>query len=284
MTICFQQLACGFILSLGNLNIGFSLAYHALSDVLPAPEAALTWVQNLFNIGGLIGGLLSALLISRGRKRPLILVVLLLTSSWIMVILANDRSSLVFGGRFIAGISAGLIVVITQVYIAELASPQHRGGLGILPTCSALSGTLLCFGLSYVVKWADIAIAGAALMAPYLLLLVFYVPESPRHLLSRGKIEGAISSLQKLRGRQTDVTPELHSIQDVAALFQLGGQLGWKHLFKRPFLLPVIIAGGLMFFSQFAGIDGVLMYAFSRFHDRSSESTFENFPVVILYR
>ncbi len=56
---------------MGNLNIGFSLAYHALAPAnqLPpdAPAWLLPWTQNLFNLGGLFGGLLSAFALSKGR-------------------------------------------------------------------------------------------------------------------------------------------------------------------------------------------------------------------------
>ena len=60
------------VLSLGNLNIGFCLAYHALSpaNILAVasgqPAWVLPWAQNLFNLGGLIGGLLASLALNRG--------------------------------------------------------------------------------------------------------------------------------------------------------------------------------------------------------------------------
>ncbi len=302
-----MQLVCSLILSLGSLNVGFSLAFHALADLLPTPVSSQLWVQNLFNVGGLFGGVLSALALAKGRKRPLMMVVLLLAASWLFVIFADGKKSLIFGGRVTAGqiglrlirgrcrrgsdgtvesiflcpsgMSAGLIAVLTQVYISELASAQHRGGLGILPTVAGLAGTLLCLGASYAASWADMAVTGAALTAPYLLLLASYVPESPRHLLRRGSVQAAIASLQKVRGGQWDVTPELHAIEDAVALQPAG-----RRLLQRSFLMPVTIASGLMFFSQFGGIDGVLMYAFRRFNDRTAASSFHNFPVVILYR
>jgi hypothetical protein len=65
-------LLCSIVLSLGNLNIGFCLAYHALSpaNILAVasgqPAWVLPWAQNLFNLGGLIGGLLSSLALNRG--------------------------------------------------------------------------------------------------------------------------------------------------------------------------------------------------------------------------
>lgn len=52
----------------------------------------------------------------------------------------------------------------------------------------------------------------------------------------------------------------------------------------KPFLIPVITTAGLMFFSQFAGVDGVLSYVSDRFRDRSSViRSSSNVPVVVLY-
>ena len=46
--------------------------------------------------------------------------------------------------------------------------------------------------------------------------------------------------------------------------------------------MPVVLAGGIMFFSQFAGIDGILMYAFDRFRT-TQPGSWTNLPVVVLY-
>ena len=73
ITIWFSncQLICAAILSLGNFNIGFTLAYHGLAPAnhLPAnsPSWAAPWVLNLFNLGGLLGALLSSLALNKGN-------------------------------------------------------------------------------------------------------------------------------------------------------------------------------------------------------------------------
>ncbi|KZS21447.1 Sugar transporter [Daphnia magna] len=267
------QLMCAAILSLGNLNIGFMLAYHSIAPVnhLPtnSPNWLAPWILNLFNLGGLLGALLSSLALNKGRKRPLMVTVLILIASWLMVILSHN-SSMIFGARLIGGIAAGIITVVNQIYIAELASPRQRGSLGVLPTCFGLIGTLLCFGLSYGVSWRDISITGAALNGPYLLLLLFYLPDSPRYLLRQGKIPSAAASLKRLASLD-----QLSDMRDAYDLLKLSGHDGG--LLKKPFMLPVSIAGGLMFFSQFSGVDSVLTYAADKFRDHS------NFPIVVLY-
>ena len=61
---------CTAILSLGNLNIGYLLAYHSLAPAnhLPpnSPNWAAPWILNLFNLGGLLGALLSSLALNKG--------------------------------------------------------------------------------------------------------------------------------------------------------------------------------------------------------------------------
>ena len=167
--------------------------------------------------------------------------------------------------------AAGIITVVNQVYIAEIAAARHRGSLSVLPTCFGLIGTLMSFGLSHSVSLHHISIVGISLNAPYLLLVLFYLPDSPRYLLLRlGKIPSAAAGLKRLG--QLD---QLADMRDAYDLLKLSGNDGG--LLKKPFLYPVVIAGGLMFFSQFSGVDCVLTYAADRFRHQS------HLPVVVLY-
>ncbi len=52
----------------------------------------------------------------------------------------------------------------------------------------------------------------------------------------------------------------------------------------KAFLIPVIISSGLMFFSQFAGVDGVMTYAADRFQFQDPSGFLpNNLPIVVLY-
>jgi len=68
------------------------------------------------------------------------------------------------------------------------------------------------------------------------------------------------------------------NIKGAQELFKLADY----HVLRKPFLMPVVLAGGIMFFSQFAGIDGILMYAFDRFRT-TQPGSWTNLPVVVLY-
>lgn len=153
-----------------------------------------------------------------------------------------------------------------------MASPRQRGSLGVLPSCFSVLGTLLCFGLSYFTNWWNVSIVGAALNVPHVILLFVYVPDSPRYLLRIGRISSAAAGLRKLHTLE-----ELPVMRDASELVKATSRdVG---LFKKPFVLPVVVAGGLMFFSQFSGIDGILTYAGEHFR----EAPDSNAAIVILY-
>lgn len=114
--------------------------------------------------------------------------------------------------------TAGVVTVVNQVYIAEIVSPLNRGGFGVLPTIFSLLGTLSCFGLSYIAPWNTISITGASLNAPYLILMLFYLPESTRFLIKAGRIQAAVGTMAKF-----GTTNQLASIRDAVELFKIGG-------------------------------------------------------------
>lgn len=75
----------------------------------------------------------------------------------------------------------------------------------LLPTNLALAGLLL--------DWRWLAVAGEVPVLTMILLLCF-MPNSPRFLLSQGKEDEALRSLCWLRGRDTDYAQEYEQIKD----------------------------------------------------------------------
>jgi len=114
-------------------------------------------------------------------------------------------------------------------------------------------------GLSSCPSWRyllGISSAGIAIIQTFIFL---FSPESPRWLISRGRIEDAHKSLQILRGG--DVTTELAAMKEPNG----SSEAKFSDLFSRVFLKSLIIGIGLQMAQQFSGINAVFYYSTSIF-------------------
>lgn len=184
--------------------------------------------------------------------------------------------------RCIGGIGVGVASVIAPAYIAEVAPAQARGRLGSLQQLAIVLGifaALLCDA------WLAGAAGGAAktwwlgleawrwmflvAVLPALVYgaLVLGVPESPRHLVAKGRREDAGAVLRQVLDLRSDAA--LHAKLDEIehslkveyrpTLRDLRGAGGG--------LLPVVWIGILLsVFQQFVGINVIFYYSSTLWH------------------
>jgi MFS transporter, SP family, arabinose:H+ symporter len=82
--------------------------------------------------------------------------------------------------------------------------------------------------------------------------LLFFVPESPRFLIKKGKIVQARNVLEKIETR--DIESEIMDIKSALAQKK-------ENLFSGRYLRPISIAFLVAMFNQFSGINAILYYA-----------------------
>ena len=89
---------------------------------------------------------------------------------------------------------------------------------------------------------------------------MFFMPESPYYLISKGKDKEAMKALMWLRGSK-NVTEEYEEMKISFREQEAVGSTGFGTLLSdRIYLEPFIIMLLLMFFQQFSGINAVLFY------------------------
>lgn len=110
--------------------------------------------------------------------------------------------------RLLDGFGIGLAVTLVPIYISETAPSDIRGLLNTFPQFTGSGGMFLAycmiFGMSLMTSPSWRLMLGVLSIPSviYFALTVFYLPESPRWLVSKGRMLEAKLVLQKLRGRE----------------------------------------------------------------------------------
>jgi len=188
------------------------------------------------------------------------------------------------GHRIFGGIGIGLASMLAPMYIAEIAPPSRRGALVTYQQIAIVSG----ISLVYFVNWGigsigdatwlhDIGwrymLASCAIPAGLFVLLLFFVPETPRGLMLKGKNAKALEVLNKLASPEEAkiVLAEIdESLKETSGkLFAYGGVL-------------IFVGIMLSLFQQFVGINAVLYYGPQMFKNMGFEANASLMQTVIM--
>ncbi|KAK6245718.1 Major facilitator [Theobroma cacao] len=147
-------------------------------------------------------------------RRPMLIISSILYIVSGLVMLWSPNVYVLCIARLLDGFGIGLAVTLVPVYISETAPSEIRGLLNTLPQFTGSGGMFLSYCMVFGMSLMDSPswrLMLGILSIPSLLyfaLTVFYLPESPRWLVSKGKMLEAKQVLQRLRGRE-DVSGEM---------------------------------------------------------------------------
>ncbi|CAD5118269.1 DgyrCDS6987 [Dimorphilus gyrociliatus] len=177
---------------------------------------------SIYLVGGTIGAFTPGLIVDRlGRKKSLIL---LNVFSLIAAIFfgfckkANSYEMLIIG-RLLIGFSCGAGAGIVPMYLTEIAPVRIRGAMGVLHQLALTSGIFVsqAIGLRQILGSADRwPILLAAIGLPCLLsgCVLYFMPDSPRHLLLNKKDRDAAEKALKRLRNCSNVDLDLDEIEE----------------------------------------------------------------------
>lgn len=114
-------------------------------------------------------------------------------------------------GRFVCGLSNGFGYISATMYIGEISPANIRGILTSSLTVAAKFGLSVGWTIGPFLSVRDFALVSSLMPVLFFASLVS-LPESPYHLMRRGRHQEAIKSLAQLRG-SVDISKEADIIE-----------------------------------------------------------------------
>ncbi|KAF7790702.1 hypothetical protein EIP86_001658 [Pleurotus ostreatoroseus] len=184
---------------------------------------------------------------------------------------ASRSVGMFIGARFMIGFGLTFAASSAPVLVTEIAYPAQRGPVTSLYNTLWFLGSIVAawttFGTFHIPSsWSwRIPSALQALPSVFQIFLIWFVPESPRWLFSKGREEEALKILAYYHGdgdrNHPIVEYEFEEIRQAIALDREAADVGWMTLIKTPGnrrRLRIMIA--IAFFSQWSGNNLISYY------------------------
>lgn len=243
------------------------------------------WYVGCALIGSIIGVLFAGILSDKfGRKSTMILSAILFSTSAIGCAISTDFNQLVIY-RIIGGVGIGVVSIISPLYISEVAVAQYRGRLVSLYQLAVTIGFLGAYLVNYQLLgysmsnpdastgWWNLVFVSEVwrgmlgmetLPAIMFFIIIFFIPESPRWLILKGKEEKATNILERI---YTSSKEALFQLTETKSVLSSESKSEWKLLLQPGIRKAVIIGVCIAVLGQFMGVNAVLYYGPSIFEN-----------------
>lgn len=252
----------GVIYGYDGSNIAGAQLYFQDYFGLQGNDEAVETIVTATVYGELIGALAGGFIISRFGRKPTIVAV---AFSYVAFCLASALaiSPVMLGmSRFCLGLAIGVSLIAVPIFVAESVPARIRGATLVAYQVAAVVGIILGYlgalalsGLGDAINWR-IMLGLAAVPAVLLIPALLRLPETPRYLVLKGRLEAARASLER-SDPDADIDAELASMQ-AAISGERGGRI--KEMLRRPYLRATVFVVGLGFFIQITGINATVAY------------------------
>ena len=282
------------VAAIGGILFGYDTAVISGTTDIVRNQFSLSasgegWYVGCALIGSIIGVLCAGSLSDYiGRKITMLISAAFFSISAIGCAVCGSFDALV-AFRIIGGVGIGIVSIVSPIYITEVSPAKIRGTLVSLYQLAVTAGFLL----AYLANWAiDAGIDPSAaadaglwsrmfnaeawrgmlgsetLPALLFLFIIFFIPESPKWLIIKGKPSEATAVLSRILGSEDEIDAEVEATRSSS-----GEDKGsWSDLLKPGILVAVLAGCAIAILGQFMGVNAVLYYGPKIF----SEAGFDN--------
>lgn len=265
------------VATIGGLLFGYDSGavngtQAGLRDAFALDDAGLGFTVGSLLIGCAAGAFLAGRLADAiGRKKVMMASAAIFLVGALIQGLTGDHTLFVIA-RFAGGMAVGSASVLSPAYIAEVAPAKMRGRLTSVQQVMIISGLTLAFVVNYFVADAaggSLGIIGGhpawrwmylaqAVPAVIFLVALFFIPESPRYLVSRKREDEAQTILTRLFGPSAAAT----KVGEIRASFSHDHRPRLADVTAPGTILRPIVWAGLVLavFQQLVGINVIFYY------------------------
>lgn len=263
-------LLIAIVAATGGLLFGFDTG--VISGALPflrqywnLSDSSIELITTTVLIGAVIGAITSGKLADIiGRKRMIIINAVIFSIGAIGCAFAPSVTILIIM-RIIIGFAIGITSYVVPMYISEISPTRSRGALVTLNQLMITIGILVSYITDFILSndnnmasWRWMFLVG---FIPALILLIgmFFLPETPRWLISKQRWEEGKRILIKVE----DADMVEQTLENLKVEIQLSSEKtsGLKGIFKPWLRAPLIITIGIFFFQQFSGVNTIIYYS-----------------------
>lgn len=294
--LCLIAAFGGFLFGYDTAIISGTITKVSVQFNLSAIERG--WYVGSALVGSILGVSVAGTLSDRlGRKPTMYLsaVLFLLSGTWCA--LSGDFDALV-AGRIVGGSAIGMLSIVCIIYLSEISIAAYRGRMVSFYQLAVTVGFFSAYLMNYsLIKGTTFASTSNQLIhkvfqveiwramlwtesipALIFLLLIFFIPESPRWLILHSRERDAEKTLRKIYFKTENID---FQINETKQMKRSNKKPDIKIIFEPWIFKAVLIGSAIAILGQFMGINAVLYYGPSIF-ESNGLSTGDSFYFQLL--
>ncbi|MBT2134962.1 sugar porter family MFS transporter [Croceibacterium sp. LX-88] len=265
------------VATIGGLLFGYDSGavngtQQGLTEEFHLSSAGLGFTVGSLLIGCAVGAFFAGRLADAVGRRTVMIAAAGLFVFGALIQGLTDIHTLFVAARFAGGMAVGAASVLSPLYISEVAPANIRGRLTTVQQVMIITGLTAAFVVNYFLAQAAGSSLGEvagrpawrwmylaqAVPAVVFLVALFFIPESPRYLVSRKRVEDARKVLTSLFGpAEAD-----RKVSDIEASFSADHRPSFRDVAAPGTIFRPIVWAGIMLatFQQFVGINIIFYY------------------------
>jgi sugar porter (SP) family MFS transporter len=232
----------------------------------------------LFTVGGFLGALSTIFLGDwLGRRRTIFYGSALVIIGALLMSSSYSLGQLIVA-RLVQGIGTGATTATVPVWQSELSGSAHRGSHVVSEGLFIAAGITLSqwidLGFSFIgdssVSWR-VPLVIQVPLAIMAMIFIFTMPESPRWLLRKNRVEEAVEILSILRDADPNSATVQNEVAQIETSLEMIGSVSKWDLFKmgeKRNFHRLALGMAAQSFSQLCGVNSVTFYASVIFQQR----------------
>lgn len=291
------------VAALGGILFGYDTAVISgtTSDVarlFNLDDISKGWYVGCALIGSIAGVAVAGLLSDwMGRKKTMVLSAVLFSMSAIGCCICNGFTDLVIY-RIIGGIGIGIVSIVCPIYISEISPAKIRGTMVSLYQLAVTMGLLLAYLVNWIIlknssfslssgflNWIFVEqmwrgmLGSETIVALLFFVIIFFIPESPRWLLVKGRSNEALNVFRRLKADDAGAAEEF-SITSASISSEVKSE--WALLKNRGMVKAVLAGCAIAILGQFMGVNAVLYYGPDIFADAGLAAEDSSFSTMLV--